>query len=82
MRRTVEANAGSGWGADAKTLRIAALFLVCYTSEYCTPVWCRSTHTRLIVTVNYAMRIVSGCLPPSPTDFLPILANIQSAELH
>ena len=28
------------------------------------------------------MRIVSGCLPPSPTDFLPILANTELAELH
>ena len=43
LRRLV----GSGWGAGAKTLRISVLSLVS-TAEYCTPVWCRSTHTRLI----------------------------------
>ena len=26
--------------------------------------------------------IVSGCLRPTPTDYLPILANIQPAELR
>ena len=39
---------GSGWGAGAKTLRIATLSLVYSTVEYCAPVWCRSAHTRLI----------------------------------
>ena len=71
--------AGSGWGAEAKTLRTAALFLV-----YCTaPVWCRSAHTRLINSVlNDALRIVTGCLGPTPTDYLPVLAGIQPAELR
>ena len=55
--------AGSGWGADAKTLRTAALALVYSTSEYCAPAWCRSTHTRLIDSVlNEALHIVTGCL--------------------
>ena len=36
---------GSGWGAGAKTLRIATLSLVYSTAEYCAPVWCRSAHT-------------------------------------
>ena len=38
---------GWGWGAGAKTLRIATLSLVYSTAEYCAPVWCRSAHTRL-----------------------------------
>ena len=42
LRRLV----GSGWGAGAKTLRIATLSLVYSTAEYCAPVWCRSAHTR------------------------------------
>ena len=37
--------AGSGWGADAKTLPTSALFLVYSTAEYCAPVWCRSSYT-------------------------------------
>ena len=75
--------AGSGWGAGAKTLRTAALSLVYSTAEYCAPVWCRSAHTRLIDSVlNDALRIVTGCLRPTPTDYLPILAGIQPAELR
>ena len=78
LRRLV----GSGWGAGAKTLRIAVLSLVYSTAEYCAPVWCRSAHTRLIDSVlNDALRIVTGCLRPTPTDHLPILSGIQPPEL-
>ena len=74
---------GSGWGAGAKTLRIATLSLVYSTAEYCAPVWCRSAHTRLIDSVlNDALRIVTGCLRPTPTDHLPVLSGIQPAELR
>ena len=79
LRRLV----GSGWGAGAKTLRIATLSLVYSTTEYCAPVWCRSAHTRLIDSVlNDALRIVTGCLRPTPTDHLPVLSDIQLAELR
>ena len=74
LRRLV----GSGWGAGAKTLRI-----VYSTAEYCAPVWCRSAQTRLIDSVlNNALRIVTGCLRPTPTDHLPVLSGIQPAELR
>ena len=74
---------GSGWGAGAKTLRIATLSLVHSTAEYCAPVWCLSAHTRLIDSVlNDALRIVTGCLRPTPTDHLPVLSGIQPAELR
>ena len=79
LRRLV----GSGWGAGAKTLRIATLSLVYSTAEYCAPIWCRSAHTRLIDSVlNDALRIVTGCLRPTPTDHLPVLSGIQPAELR
>ena len=78
--------AGSGWCAGVKTLHTlhtAALSLVYSTAEYCAPVWCRSAHTRLIDNVfNDALRIVTGCLRPTPTDYLPVLAGIQPAELR
>ena len=75
--------AGSGWGAEAKTLRTAALSLVYCTAEYCAPVWCRSAHTRLVDSIlNDALRIVTGYLRPTPTDYLPVLAGIQPAELR
>ena len=79
LRRLV----GSGWGAGAKTLRIATLSLVHSAAEYCAPVWCRSAHTRLIDSVlNDALRIVTGCLRPTPTDHLPVLSGIQPSELR
>ena len=75
--------AGSSWGAGADTLRTAALALVYSTAEYCAPTWCRSAHSRQIDTaINGALRIVTGCLRPTPTDNLPILAGIQPAELR
>jgi len=74
--------AGSGWGVGATTLRTATLTLVHSTAEYCAPVWCRSAHTRLIDrAINDALRIVTGCLRPTPVDNL-IVAGIQPVELH
>ena len=83
-RHTTVATRGFGMGgAGAKTLRITTLSLVYSAAEYCTPVWCRSAHTRLIDSVlNDALRIVTGCLRPTPTDHLPVLSGIQPAELR
>ena len=76
-------HAGSGCGAGAKTMRISALSLVYSTTEYCAPVWCSSTPTRLIDSiVDDALRIVTGCLRPTPTKDLPVLAGIQPPELR
>ena len=73
----------SGWGAGAKTLLMATLSLVYSTSEYSAPFWCRSAHTRLIDSfLNDALRIVTGCLRPTPTDHLHVLSGIQPAELR
>ena len=75
--------AGSSWGADAMTLRVATLALVHSAAEYCAPVWCRSAHTRLIDRpINDALRIVTGCLLPTPTDNLYVLAGILPSELR
>ena len=57
--------------------------LVYSTAEYCAPVWCRNAHTRIIDSVlNDALRIITGCLRPTPTDHLPVLSGIQPAELR
>ena len=75
--------ARSGWGAGGKTLRISAFSFFYSTAEYCVPVWCRSTHTRIIDSIfNDALRIVTGCLCPTPTEDLPVLASIQPAGLR
>ena len=75
--------AGTNWGADASVLRTATLALVYSAAEYCAPVWCRSAHTRLIdPVINNALRIVTGCLLPTSTDYLTVLAGIPPAELR
>ena len=76
-------SAGSSWGAGAITLRTATLALVHSTAEYCAPVWCRSAHTCLIDRpINDALRLMTGCLRPTPTDDLYVLAGIQPSELR
>ena len=68
---------------DANTLRIAAISLVYSISEYSVPVWGRNAHTRFIDSVlNDTMNIVTGYLLPATTNYLPILAGIQLAELR
>ena len=45
--------------------------------------WCHSALTRLIGSaLNDALRIVTGCMRPTPTDHLPILSGIQPADLR
>ena len=64
-------------------MRISALSLVYFTAEYCAPVWFCSTPTRLIDSIlDDALRIVTGCLRPTPTEDFPVLAIIQPAELR
>ena len=78
-----EATCGIPMGCRCQDIAHLCFFLVFSTAEYCTPVWCRSTHTRLIDSIlNYALHIVTGCLRPTPTEDLPVLAGIQPAELR
>ena len=75
--------AGTTWGAGASVQCTATLALVYSTAEYCAPVWCRNAYTRLIdPVVNNALRIVTGCLFPTLTDYLTVLAGITPAELR
>ena len=61
----------------------AFLFLVYSTAEYCAPVWSRSAHIHLIDSIlNDALRIVTGCLRPTPTEDLLLLVGIQPPELR
>ena len=58
--------AGSGRKVNTNTLCMITLALVHSTTEYYTPVECRSAHTHLInSTINGALRIVTGCLCPT-----------------
>ena len=61
----------------------SSLLLVYSTAEYCAPVWCRSTPTRLIDSIlDDALRIATRCLRPTPTEDLPVFADIQPAKLR
>ena len=89
--------AGSGWDAYAKTLRITALFLLYFTTEYCSLVWCRSVHTRFIDSVlNDTMRLVTRCLRLTPSNicrhsaswtsstrsnFLPCIPELKKSQI-
>ena len=75
--------AGTGWGARATTLRITTLALVYSTAEYCAPVWSRSAHIHLLDRpINNALRMVTECLKPTRTEYLPVLSGIPPAELR
>ena len=74
--------AGTSWGASAPTLRTSTLALVYAPAEYCAPVWCRSAHTRLMdVSLNAAIRTITGCLRPTQIEQLPVLAEIVPPAL-
>ena len=75
--------AGTTWGADAATLRISVLALVFSNAEYCTPVWCRSSHTHMLdFELNRDMHIITGCLENTPTPMLYVLANVAPSSIR
>ena len=68
--------------SSTSTLRTGALALVFSTAEYAAQAWCRSTHTRkLDCALNDTLRLITGCLRPTPTDLLPFLAGIAPPRL-
>jgi hypothetical protein len=74
--------AGTGWGADGRTLKTAMLALVYSIAEYGAQVWCNSTHTKKIDTqLNSSMRTISGTVKSTPTQWLPVLTNILPSSL-
>ena len=68
---------GSTSGANAKTLRTEALAIVYISAEYATPVWSRSSHTKkLDVSLNDTMRIITGCVKPTPHSSFPYFQDL------
>lgn len=75
--------AGSTWGANATTLRQAALSLCYSTAEYCCPVWHNSPYTKVVDTqLHHTMRIITGTLRPTELSWLPVLSNICPPSLR
>ena len=74
---------GTSWGTSATTLRIGALAIMYSAAEYVAPVWGHSAHMkRLDTALNNTLRIITGCLHPTPTAILPPLAGIAPAKLQ
>ena len=65
-----------------RTLHTSTQALVFSAAEYCSPVRCRSSHTKkLDTTLNTALWTVSCCLHATPVNQLPILAGIAPPTL-
>ena len=71
----------SKWGATPTTLRSSALALCYSAAEYACRVWERSTHAKkLDATLNETCRMITGCLKPTNTNSLPVLAGIAPSD--
>jgi hypothetical protein len=74
--------AGTSWGENAHTLRVAGLALVYSTAEYCWPIWKNSTHVNKIdAQLNTTLRIITGTLQ-SPMPWLHVLAHIIPYDIR
>ena len=69
------------WGATPTTLRSSALALCYSAAEYACPVWERSAHAnKLDATLNETCRMITGCLKPTNTNSLPLIAGIAPSD--
>ena len=75
--------ASSSWGACTATLRTGALALVYSAAKYASPMWCRSAHIpKLDSSLNDTMHIITRCMRPTETTFLPVLAGITPPDIR
>ncbi|KAI5742625.1 hypothetical protein M8J77_009365 [Diaphorina citri] len=73
----------SKWGAQPLTLRTSTMALCLSAAEYAAPVWRNSSHSSHVdVSINEAMRIVTGCLKPTPTEKLYPIAGIAPPQIR
>ena len=73
----------SKWRATPTTPRSSALALCYSAAEYACPVWERSTHAKkLDATLNETCRMITGCLKPTNTNRLPVLAGIATPDFR
>ena len=73
----------SKWGASPTTLRSSALALRYSAAEYACPMWERYTHAKnLDATLNETCRMITGCLKPTNTNSLPVLAGIAPSDIR
>ena len=74
---------GTTWGACSTLLRQAVLALCYSPAEYCAPAFARSAYVSTLDTgLNKAMRVVTGSLKSTPTQWLPVMAAIQPPHIR
>lgn len=74
---------GTTWGARPETLRTSTIALCLSTAEYAATVWKNSAHAKEVdVAVNAAVRIVSGCLKPTPIEKLYPIVGIAPPKIR
>lgn len=70
--------ANSEWGADTNTLALTRS-----VTDYSSPVCLQSAHTNKINTqLNSALRIITGTVKSTLTQWLPVLSNLSPPSLH
>ena len=75
--------AGTTWGACSTLLRQAVLALCYSPAEYCAPAFARCAYTSTLDTgLNKALRVVTGSLKSTPTQWLPVMAAIQPPHIR
>ena len=79
--RLLHCLAGSSWRAYTWTLHTGALALVYSSAEYATPVGAGQPHKKLDYAINNTMCIITGCLRPTETTFLPVLSEIMPHDI-
>ena len=73
----------SKWGASPPVLRTSALALSFSAAECTCPVWERSAHAcHLDPVLNESCRLITGCLKPTNTTNLHLLAGIAPPEIR
>lgn len=74
---------GTTWGANPQVLRSSALGLCFAAGEYGAPVWEASAHTRHVdIALNESVRIITGCLRPTPVLKIYPLAGIAPPTIR
>ena len=73
----------TGRGASAPTLRTSTMTLMYVPAEYCAPVWCRSTHMRLVdAGLITTLRTITECLCPTPVYQLQVLTRSSNSGIR
>ena len=71
------------WGARPETLRTTAVALCFSAAEYACPAWERSPHAKKIdPALNASCRAITGCLRPTNTNSLYLLAGIAPPDIR